>query len=59
MEKEGLLLSEWRTVGGRRRKYYQVTDLGSQALTRHTAEWRAFTDRLLDLLDAPKAPEAT
>jgi PadR family transcriptional regulator PadR len=59
MEKETLVVSEWRTVGGRRRKYYKVTEEGLQALSRHSAEWRTFTDRLLHLLDSPAAQETT
>jgi len=59
MEREGLVSSEWLTVvGKRRRKYYRVTDLGRQALTNQPREWRAFTERLLSLLDSPtSAPE--
>ena len=59
MERDGLVSSEWLTVvGKRRRKYYRVTDLGRQALTNQTREWRAFTERLMGLLDSPtSAPE--
>jgi len=58
MEKDGLVVGEWRTVRGRRRrKYYRMTDKGAQALSLHTAEWRTFTDRLLHLLDSPTAQE--
>ena len=59
MEKEGMVVGEWRTVRGRRRKYYRMTDLGLHALSRHSAEWRTFTDRLLHLLDSPSAQETT
>jgi len=59
MENEGLVTSEWRTVGGRRRKYYKVTEMGTQALSHHSAEWRTFMDRLLHLLDSPTAQETS
>lgn len=60
MEQEGLIASEWRTgTGKRRRKYYRITDKGCQALTRQTAEWRTFTERLLHLLEAPAAMAET
>ncbi|MDH7485364.1 MAG: PadR family transcriptional regulator [Anaerolineae bacterium] len=52
MEQEGLIVSEWRTgTGRRRRKYYCITDKGRQALARQTVEWRTFAERLLRLLD--------
>ena len=54
MEQEGLVESEWRTgTGKRRRKYYTITEKGRQALAAQKAEWRTFTERLLQLLDAP------
>ncbi len=33
MEKEGLLLSQKRTVEGKMRKYYEITPLGTQVLS--------------------------
>ena len=61
MEKDGLIAGEWRTVvGKRRRKYYLLTDLGRKALSTQKREWRAFTERLMGLLDAtPPAAEPT
>ena len=60
MEQQGLVSSEWRAaVGQRRRKYYLITDRGRQALTRQTAEWRTFTERLLHLLETAPAAEGS
>jgi DNA-binding PadR family transcriptional regulator len=60
MEKGGLVSSEWRTVTGqRRRKYYLITERGRQALTRQSAEWRTFTEKLLHLLETSPAAEGT
>lgn len=44
LERDGLLRSYWeQTDTGRRRKYYQITDSGSEVLHRKRAEWRAFS----------------
>lgn len=54
MEQEGLLTSEWRRVGtARRRKYYAVTEKGHRTLSKQTAEWRIFTEKLFHLLGSP------
>jgi PadR family transcriptional regulator, regulatory protein PadR len=50
MEKDGLLTSEWRRVGGRERKYYRVTALGSERLVGMASDWRMFTAQLLKLI---------
>lgn len=40
MEKEGLIQSEWMVLdNGRKRKYYQLTDLGKQARTAEQKQW--------------------
>lgn len=44
LERDGCLKSYWeQTDAGRRRKYYQITDSGGEALTRKRDEWRQFT----------------
>jgi DNA-binding PadR family transcriptional regulator len=54
MQQQRLLKSEWRQIGeARRRKYYAVTDKGRQVLGEQSAEWRAFIDTLLHMLDKP------
>ena len=44
----GYVTTEWRTApGGRRRKYYVITDAGRAALADHRRQWLAVT-RALD-----------
>jgi DNA-binding PadR family transcriptional regulator len=50
MRQNGLLSTEWRVVGGRRRKYYSLTSLGKDALGEQAAEWKTFVDALHALL---------
>jgi DNA-binding PadR family transcriptional regulator len=57
MEREGLVLSEWRMLGKRRRKDYAVTAEGRQWLEASTAQWNAFARQLVDF--AGKWPMAT
>lgn len=45
LEREGLLKSFWeQTEGGRRRKYYELTETGVQELARKRQEWGRFAD---------------
>ncbi|MEM9897081.1 MAG: PadR family transcriptional regulator [Bacteroidota bacterium] len=41
LEKEGLILSTWTMDGGTRpRKYYQITELGKEALLSEQSQWK-------------------
>jgi PadR family transcriptional regulator PadR len=42
LEEQGLLASRWSNEGARRRRVYQLTPKGLQALTRRREEWRQF-----------------
>jgi DNA-binding PadR family transcriptional regulator len=42
LEKEGLIVAQWESDGGRERKVYQLSDQGQGELRRRTAEWEAF-----------------
>jgi len=42
LETDGLLHSEWATVGGRRRRQYELTDRGRAALGERSQDWRRF-----------------
>ncbi len=54
MQQQRLLRSEWRQAGeARRRRYYAITDKGRRMLGEQSAEWRAFIEMLLNVLDAP------
>jgi PadR family transcriptional regulator PadR len=43
LEAGGLLSSKWTTVGGRRRRVYQLTRRGRSELARERKEWKAFS----------------
>ena len=43
LEAAGLLSSKWTTVGGRRRRVYQLTKRGRTELARERKEWKAFS----------------
>jgi PadR family transcriptional regulator, regulatory protein PadR len=42
LEQQKYLVSVWREVEGRRRKYYQLSAAGRKALDTKKADWRAF-----------------
>lgn len=42
LEREGLLLSHWSEGDGRRRRVYQLSGRGSEALADRQGEWNAF-----------------
>lgn len=42
LERAGLLSSYWSADSGRRRRVYQITPKGKQALTSRRQEWRQF-----------------
>jgi PadR family transcriptional regulator PadR len=52
MQQNGWLSSDWRSVEGRRRKYYAVTKLGGEVLGEQAAEWKTFLEQLYALLGA-------
>ena len=43
LEKDGLLSSYWSQDSGRRRRVYQLTPKGVEALSHRQAEWRQFS----------------
>jgi PadR family transcriptional regulator PadR len=50
---EGVLVAEWTTnESSHPRKYYRLTPKGHQVLTRMTADWQTFTDKIGRLIDA-------
>ena len=52
MEEDGLLHSTWiGEVGGRRRKVYELTDMGRAKLESELREWLAFSRGMHALLD--------
>ena len=43
LEHQGLLHSRWQEGSGRRKRVYQLTPKGEQALAKRRAEWRKFS----------------
>jgi PadR family transcriptional regulator PadR len=50
LEQAGLIKSRWATAAGRRRRLYQLTRKGRQALSDQESEWRRFVRTLDDVL---------
>jgi DNA-binding PadR family transcriptional regulator len=42
LERAGYLSSEWSTVGGRKRRTYELTNSGRRMLADERTEWRSF-----------------
>ena len=47
LERNGFVKAHWgRSESGRRRKYYRLTDLGSEELSNQRRQWRVVNDAL-------------
>ena len=55
LAEQGLLDSEWQQGEGRERRYYQISDLGSELLEQLTGEWTTLNNALGPLLQ-PEQP---
>ena len=51
MERAGMLASQWSEHEGRRRRVYQISGLGREALGEKQAEWQAFTRSVRHVLE--------
>jgi DNA-binding PadR family transcriptional regulator len=51
LEDQGLLNSEWKLEGSRPRRYYVISEAGTQVLERLAAEWRSLNHVMNELLD--------
>ena len=56
LERAGLIDSGWETVGGRRRRSYQLTTAGRSALGEHRALWDEFSAAVSAVLTAQPRP---
>jgi PadR family transcriptional regulator PadR len=56
LERLGLLRSDWRSVGERRRRTYELTGAGRRALAEERSAWREFTAAIGSVLDPERAP---
>lgn len=52
LEADGLLRSEWKTVGGRRRRQYELTRRGQAELGTRSEDWRRFAAAVERVLPA-------
>lgn len=52
LERAGFIDSEWHAFGGRRRRVYELTVSGRQALVTERAVWLKFSDAVSSLLGA-------
>ena len=50
LEGQGLLESEWREDGGRRKRYYRTSKAGHELLATLSREWRSISDSVTELL---------
>jgi PadR family transcriptional regulator, regulatory protein PadR len=50
LAEQGLLDSEWQKTDGRDRRYYQLSQMGSDTLTQLTTDWQDLNRCLLQIL---------
>ncbi|MFQ5930583.1 MAG: PadR family transcriptional regulator [Acidobacteriota bacterium] len=46
LEREGFIGSYWKAIGGRERKYYQLTEKGARFLRQLLREWNSFVSNI-------------
>ena len=54
LERAGLVRSRWSTVGGRRRRTYELTPAGHGALGTERARWLEFAQAMASVLLPPR-----
>jgi PadR family transcriptional regulator, regulatory protein PadR len=59
LERAGLIRSNWEIVSGRRRRAYQLTNSGRQALSDQRAVWHQFSTAVTALLTRQPWPATT
>jgi DNA-binding PadR family transcriptional regulator len=59
LERAGLIASDWETVGGRRRRAYQLTASGRAALGEQRAIWDQFSTAVTAVLGRRPWPTTT
>lgn len=50
LERQGLLVSEWREAGKRRKRFYRLSSQGEAVLRQLLAEWQRMSDSLEQVL---------
>jgi PadR family transcriptional regulator PadR len=56
LESQGLLVSEWREHDKRNKRFYRLSEQGSQILGQLAADWRAMDDSLAAILGEQDEP---
>ena len=56
LERAGLVKATWSQAGGRRRRLYQLTPAGRQALAAERGSWREFAATVTRLLEPAPHP---
>ena len=51
LEKQGLLVSEWRFDDKRKKRYYRMSESGEEVLTMLTNEWRTLNESIDSILE--------
>lgn len=46
LTENGLIESEWKTIDGRKRKYYRITNAGLASLEQEKAQWKIVNNTL-------------
>jgi PadR family transcriptional regulator, regulatory protein PadR len=54
LEKDALLTSEWREEAGRKRRFYQLSELGQRLLPALDAEWQSLSHSVDQIRHATK-----
>ncbi|MDF2905807.1 MAG: putative transcriptional regulator [Herbinix sp.] len=54
LEKQGLLKSEWETSGAKPRKYYMLTDLGTEVYYELKEHWNVMVENMNRLMKEDK-----
>jgi len=52
LQSQGMLEACWRSEGGRKRKYYKLTQRGQRRLAADEAQWRHLVDGMSTLVNA-------
>jgi PadR family transcriptional regulator PadR len=51
LEKQGLLTSEWRVEANRKKRFYQLNELGEKILEALTEEWQHMNSTIQNILN--------
>ena len=52
LDSQGLLTSEWRADGGRKKRYYRLSGLGREVLELLAAEWRLLNESIENVMES-------